>query len=891
MQTKEDKGKDREGKVERAKAILRGRHEDAPECLQLAKKLKDYGEMRWARRLLDHTVALGVSDPKLAKKIAQTRALVTYKDSQLGRDEALNKALDILATTFDLASETEQEVLGLVGAIYKRKWEVDADKIELEQSLRYYRRGYEVGVDKDDGYTAINAAFVLDLLAHIEETQAHEAGTTALHADGRRHDANTIRQQIVAVLKPKYANREAASLTRYDYWPLATLAEAQFGLKQYDNASATLRLAKAVADVPEWEFLSTAKQLAHLSQIQADHVLTDVELEKSAAWQALYEFLGEKATAVRTMFLGKMGLALSGGGFRASLYHIGVLAKLAELDLLRHVEVLSCVSGGSIIGAHYYLELRRLFMKEKLKDDAFTRDEYVKLVKRMADDFLVGVQQNPRMRILANPITNIRLLFSTAYSRTQRLGELYEKLIYSRIKDGEGDKPRWLNGLFITPPEYDEKKFVPRQHNWMRQAKVPELVLNATTLNSGHNWQFTASWMGESPVSIRREVDTNTRYRRMYYDEAPPRYKNMRLGYAVGASSCVPGLFEPLIFPNLYPDTIIRLVDGGVYDNQGTASLLEQDCNVILVSDATGQMSTEDDPGGGVLKPLLRTNSVMMHRIRDAQYKDLQARERSALLRGFMYVHMKQGLDGTNKAWERCEEPEEISLEPPSVVTPYGIRKDIQALVANIRTDLDSFSQREAYALMVSGYRATEASISGLKGFRLSKQPAPEWRFLQVEEGMTKINSESAEYDTMKKHLQAAQMTFFKVWKISPPLTITAYGLLALLVAGLLWTWHAYPAYSPLASLFNYLRELLTINFMMTTLVLLLVYTVLASFIGKRNAKHVKALAHLSDTLKRMGVALGIGIVGWIGAQIHLRIFDRLFLRLGRVKTTTEKST
>jgi predicted acylesterase/phospholipase RssA len=40
----------------------------------------------------------------------------------------------------------------------------------------------------------------------------------------------------------------------------------------------------------------------------------------------------------------KLGLALSGGGFRASLFHIGVLAALAEKDELKNVEVLSCVS-------------------------------------------------------------------------------------------------------------------------------------------------------------------------------------------------------------------------------------------------------------------------------------------------------------------------------------------------------------------------------------------------------------------------------------------------------------------------------------------------------------------------------------------------------------------
>jgi hypothetical protein len=44
-------------------------------------------------------------------------------------------------------------------------------------------------------------------------------------------------------------------------------------------------------------------------------------------------------------------LALSGGGFRASIFHLGVLKRLAELGWLKHVDVLSTVSGGSIIGA------------------------------------------------------------------------------------------------------------------------------------------------------------------------------------------------------------------------------------------------------------------------------------------------------------------------------------------------------------------------------------------------------------------------------------------------------------------------------------------------------------------------------------------------------------
>jgi predicted acylesterase/phospholipase RssA len=108
--------------------------------------------------------------------------------------------------------------------------------------------------------------------------------------------------------------------------------------------------------------------------------------------------------------------------------------------------------------------------------------------------------------------------------------------------------------------------------------------------------------MGEPPAGIDPDVDANYRLRRMYYEQAPPPNNKMRLGYAVAASACVPGIFEPLPIVNLDerlpPDSerkirpIVRLVDGGVHDNQGTASLLEQGCSVLLVSDASGQWTT-----------------------------------------------------------------------------------------------------------------------------------------------------------------------------------------------------------------------------------------------------------------------------------------------------------
>jgi len=47
----------------------------------------------------------------------------------------------------------------------------------------------------------------------------------------------------------------------------------------------------------------------------------------------------------------KIGLGLSGGGFRASIFHLGVILRLEELGIMPQMKVISSVSGGSIITA------------------------------------------------------------------------------------------------------------------------------------------------------------------------------------------------------------------------------------------------------------------------------------------------------------------------------------------------------------------------------------------------------------------------------------------------------------------------------------------------------------------------------------------------------------
>jgi len=54
-----------------------------------------------------------------------------------------------------------------------------------------------------------------------------------------------------------------------------------------------------------------------------------------------------------------IGLALSGGGFRATLYHLGVVRYLRDCGILERVGDIASVSGGSILAAHLVLNWDR----------------------------------------------------------------------------------------------------------------------------------------------------------------------------------------------------------------------------------------------------------------------------------------------------------------------------------------------------------------------------------------------------------------------------------------------------------------------------------------------------------------------------------------------------
>jgi predicted acylesterase/phospholipase RssA len=663
---------------------------DPAELLALALALRDEeNNIEYARRVLNVARQLLDNSPfDLRFEVLRALIVCTYKTPDQPLDRRLN---DAAALAGDLLIEVKdnprrrQELLGILGSISKMRWSAFGLRDQLEQSLAFYTGGMNLGIELDQGYTAINAAFVLDLLG--------------------RSGARPIRERVRDTLR---ALSEANPALLENFWFLGTLGEAHLGLREF--AEATAFMERAARHRPhDWQLESAVRQTAKLASIIATEMnITPDHLAGSEPWGVVQALLGGDADAALSFLLGKVGLALSGGGFRASLFHIGVLARLAELDMLRHVEVLSCVSGGSILGAFYYLELRKL-LQEKADED-LSRADYVELVRRVEKKFLAGVQKNIRLRMFMEFGSNWRVLTSRRSSMTDRLAHLYDRELFALIDDEFAKKPRRLSDILIHPK--GDPGFNPKYRNWRRRHKAPILILNATTLNTNHNWQFTASFMGEPPSRVAAsEIEANDRLRRMYYEDAPAAYREVRLSEAVAASACVPGFFDPLSLDDLYGtkashpeplDYVTRLVDGGAYDNQGVASLLEQNCTVLLVSDACGQGAVSLAPSGGRLDVVKRSNDILMARVRESQFQYLVALRDAGVLHGLLYVHLKEDLAGESVDWLGSRD-----LAPrsnPGVLTSYGMRRDVQGLLAAIRTDLDSFSDCESDALMLSGY-------------------------------------------------------------------------------------------------------------------------------------------------------------------------------------------
>jgi predicted acylesterase/phospholipase RssA len=724
--------------TELAHAFLAGQALSFRDADQLWLGLKRNGEISLARRVLERlrqgrAVINGVpADRRKRDQLCQQEALLTSKDSEIVASRRHDRALQILADVFgDLGNpelDGDTETLGIAGGILKRRWNDLGQLEDLRRAGLCYERAAREDVG-EDAYAQINSACVEDLLAHAGDAPA-----------ARRSRARALREFILERLP--VADRVSPGAVWFN---TAARAEALFGLRRYDEA--TRVIAACTVKPAAWELETSARQLATLAHLQETHPMDVAEIR--GFFEAL---LPGAPDAARSAVIGKVGLALSGGGFRASLYHLGMLARLAELNVLRHVDVLSCVSGGSIVGACYWLALRRRL----LRPGRLAHQDYIALVQDVIAHFLKGVEGNVRGSVQPRLREIVWRLFADDIKGAldpERTAQALHELFYRPLMPEPANA--CMHDLPFTPSDYNglaaNSAFHPGKHNWLMADKVPVLVVNATTVNTGHAWQFTPTWMGESPWAVHEEADSIARLEWAWY--APDAGWKMEVGRAVAASACVPGVFAPLEIKNVYQqDVNVRLVDGGVHDNQGTVSLLALDCNVVLVSDACGQLLLERDttPGAkGLLAYANRSMSTLMERVRLANYADLAARVRTGLLRGLMFLHLKAGLDADTIRLKFSQESYEIARDQ---LSPSGVRKDFQQALAELRTDLDVFTPDESDALMACGYQMTcwafERDLASLK--ELSDPPvAADWPFKTMLKEITSTAATTARRDEL----------------------------------------------------------------------------------------------------------------------------------------------
>jgi NTE family protein len=580
----------------------------------------------------------------------------------------------------------------------------------------------------------------------------------------------------------------------------------------------------------------------------------------------------------------RLGLALSGGGFRASFFHIGVLAYLAEQDLLRNVEVISTVSGGSIIGALYYLHVRKLLMN-KLDHDIQCED-YVNLVGKIEIDFQQAISKNLRMRALGNPLKNLKM-YAKDYSRSNRIAEIYTEFLYAPMVDEPVSLEVPFPDLMIFPKvdvRDEAGDFHPfrrdgkgQSANDLRKNKVPALILNTTTLNTGHNFQFTASFLGE-PLSQRQEndLDKNLRLRRAYFRDLPIKYQKLPLGIAVAASAAVPGLFYPLALTDLYPHITPQLVDGGVHDNQGTEGLLDGECTHLIVSDASGQMGDEHEPDTRTFSVLKRSSDISTDRIREEEYKGLVLRKKTGVVQEFVFFHLKEKLQQEALTWIGGEHKKEPVPPPLS----YGVDRGVQQLIAGIRTDLDSFTEVESHALMADGYLIAKNSVDKYgpqkfvpNGTNAKLFVGHTWGFLDVQAYMENPQKDPR----FCEQLEVGGSQFFKVFKLLPWLKWT--GVIFLIaVLCLLILFFICHANNPVPGVEAVFKKINTFGALGMTLGMLVLYVLLYNL-----PQHWRWVRLLWGLPRRIILGVGLAVFGSMAVWIHLLIFDRLFLWQGKV--------
>ena len=396
----------------------------------------------------------------------------------------------------------------------------------------------------------------------------------------------------------------------------------------------------------------------------------------------------------------RIALALSGGGFRAAIFHLGVLRRLAECGWLDRIDVLSTVSGGSLLGGFLALRWETLLQKGAAPEAFETT-----IVRPFLD---IVTKHNFILRWMA---ASWKLPFKKygdpTFTRSKLAGEIYSEMFY----DG-----RTCDELPVRP----------------------YLVLNAASLLSIRAWRFTRAGLGDSR-----------------FGHASWGVKPLLIGEAAGTSAAFPPVFPPprircadyAFGKPIYDEEplakvdYVMLSDGGVYDNLGVEAVQKRTplpgetqplemAEFLVVSDA-GYPAQYRFRASGL--PVL-SEGLLLYRVDAIAREQVSAQRRRELVARFQDAH--DGLKGVLIALSTTLEKLPLGRYPEyteQVPSKYQIPKPLLAMIRGIRTQLDRFTDVECEALMYHAYTITDAVLWAHRltcppDYRAAEIPAPRWR-------------------------------------------------------------------------------------------------------------------------------------------------------------------
>lgn len=337
----------------------------------------------------------------------------------------------------------------------------------------------------------------------------------------------------------------------------------------------------------------------------------------------------------------KFTLCLSGGGFRATLFHLGVIAALRAKNELSQIKRITSASGGSIVAAHLVLNWNRY---------NGTDTEFREAVVEITD----FIRADVRGRILRRWFL---LGWLSRFTRTRQLIRYYDQLFKGkRLADLDG--------------------------------KGPELFITCASMSTGQLCWFNTNGLCRDCLSGPVE---NLAYVRMSF---------LSVATAVAASSAFPPMFPPVVLdPRKLPrlkDAFgggERLTDGGVFDNLGLRAALKFDDNhSILVSDASAPFDQNSISNyRSIFGRTIRTTDILMSRIATLE-KEGNSKSPIPIIR---YVDISTTIKSDDTFL-----PEDLLRLQGINVQPIPI----QELIKNVRTDFDAFSTDEIRLIYLHGY-------------------------------------------------------------------------------------------------------------------------------------------------------------------------------------------